>query len=151
MENSTRHTIVLRTACAIAALAAVFALSACNKDNSSSAGGSTSQTTAESTTAASVMTTTATTPATTAPVEITSVAWCNGDGVLIRSGPGTDYKGIGALYVGDKVTVLGKEGDWFKIAFKDGPNGAGYASAQYLQGSEVTKPAAPLTTATAAS
>lgn len=56
--------------------------------------------------------------------------------------PGTDYGAIGGLKMGDQVKILGKEGDWYKIEFKET---GGYVSAQFIQGSPVA--AAATTTA----
>ena len=38
-----------------------------------------------------------------------------GNGVYIRKGPGTDKAKIGQLALGTLVTILGKEGDWYKV------------------------------------
>ena len=41
----------------------------------------------------------------------------------LRSGPGTDYDIIGQASLGEQLTLLGKEGDWYLIQTSDG-NGA---------------------------
>lgn len=64
----------------------------------------------------------------------------------IRSGPGTDYGAIGGLVTGEKVDILGREGDWYKIKFKDG---VGYVSAQFISSTVVTTTMAPATTTAA--
>jgi uncharacterized protein YgiM (DUF1202 family) len=76
------------------------------------------------------------TPATTTTAIPTS-GWCNSEaGLRVRSGPGTDYNGIGGLYYAEEVTILGKEGDWYEILFADG---TAYASALYIQSTPVTE------------
>ena len=81
--------------------------------------------------------TTVSTSATAAPTEpttapVTGEGYCAVDSMNVRGGPGTDYFAIGGLKYGEKVEILGKEGDWYKIAFKDD---VGYVSAQYIQAS----------------
>ena len=75
-----------------------------------------------------------TTTTTAAPVT-SDVGYVNATTMHIRSGPGTDYGAIGGLKMGDQVKILGKEGDWYKIEFKET---GGYVSAQFIQGSPVT-------------
>lgn len=55
-------------------------------------------------------------------------------GLNIRSGPGTTYGRVGGLLNGDRVVVLGKEGGWYQILFRNSANQAaiGYVSADYL-------------------
>ena len=43
--------------------------------------------------------------------------------------------------MGDQVKILGKEGDWYKIEFKET---GGYVSAQYIQGEEPAPTTAPI-------
>ena len=78
-----------------------------------------------------------------------SVGWCNATSMHIRSGPGTDYGAIGGLVTGEKVDILGREGDWYKIKFKDGKDGVGYVSAQFISSTVVTTTMAPATTTAA--
>ena len=78
----------------------------------------------------------ATTASTEAPVvttaaPVTDIGYVNATTMHIRSGPGTDYGAIGGLKMGDQVKILGKEGDWYKIEFKET---GGYVSAQFIQG-----------------
>ncbi|MCI9415398.1 MAG: SH3 domain-containing protein [Clostridiales bacterium] len=81
--------------------------------------------------------TTTTTAAPTSPGTVEGKGYCNSDdGLRIRSGPGTDYQGIGGLKYGEEVSILGREGDWYKIVFKET---GGYVSAQFIQ---ATPPAA---------
>ncbi|SFA50829.1 SH3 domain-containing protein [Paracoccus halophilus] len=56
----------------------------------------------------------------------------NGDGFLaVRSGPGTDYPMIGAVYNGERVGTYGKRGAWHAITF--GPdNRPGWAHGNWL-------------------
>lgn len=53
----------------------------------------------------------------------------------VRSGPGTEYKPIGALSLNDKVSILSETSDtnggkWYYISYKSGSKG--YASADYI-------------------
>ena len=41
-------------------------------------------------------------------------------GLNVREGPGTDYKKLGALVNGTKVTILDQSGCWYKIAYGTG-------------------------------
>lgn len=41
-------------------------------------------------------------------------------GLNVRSGPGTTYPRIGGVYYNDKVEIVGKSGDWYKIKFGSG-------------------------------
>lgn len=135
------------------AAAAALTLTACGPQNEggTQSGGTTTaaETTAETTT---VATTTATTTTTPHPDGMTT-GWST-DSVNIRTGPGTEYYAIGGLHVGEQVTILGKEGDWYQIRFANGPDGVGYVNAQYISATLVTTtvpPAtAPETTTTAA-
>lgn len=70
----------------------------------------------------------------TAPTGIPAYGWCDASTMHIRSGPGTEYGAIGGLKRGDKVTIVGREGDWFKIEFKED---FGYVSALYIKDTEV--------------
>ena len=143
----------LRLGVAALAAAAALTLTACGPQNEVGiqSGGTTTaaETTAETTTAA---TTTATTTTTPHPDGMTT-GWST-DSVNIRTGPGTEYYAIGGLHVGEQVTILGKEGDWYQISFANGPDGVGYVNAQYISATLVTTtvpPAtAPETTTTAA-
>lgn len=38
-----------------------------------------------------------------------------GNGVYVRKGPGTDKAKLGQVSLGTLVTILGKEGDWYKV------------------------------------
>lgn len=61
----------------------------------------------------------------------------------VRSGPGTENERIGSLGPSDTVTVVGKEGNWYKIEFN---GGYGYVSADYIEivsGDPATVPETP--------
>ncbi len=52
-----------------------------------------------------------------------------GDGVRVRSGPGTDYSVIGYYNKGASVSITGTSGSWYQISY----NGqTGYIAAQYV-------------------
>lgn len=124
---------VLRLICVTAALAAATMLSGCNKSTAKSTS-STAATTAATTT------TTATTAAPTSAAAGTwgafpAPGWCSATTLNVRKTPDTTYFSIGGLKYGDKVSVLGKEGDWFKISFK---GGVAYVSAAFISPTEIT-------------
>lgn len=140
----------LRLACIAAVLAAAVSLSACGKpanppEDSKSSIASTTNTTEDSsrvTTTTSSATTTGSgnlttgtgQTAATSPVSFPASGWCNATTLHIRSETNTNNDPIGGLKKGDKVTVLGREGDWYKIAFKDG---TAFVSALYIQFTEI--------------
>ncbi len=41
----------------------------------------------------------------------------------IRSGPGTEYRIIGSVKKGERLAVLGEEGDWYNVELADGKRG----------------------------
>jgi hypothetical protein len=45
----------------------------------------------------------------------TSTLTITGNTVNVRSGPGTSYSVVASVSKGDKVTLLGTEGDWYKV------------------------------------
>lgn len=49
----------------------------------------------------------------------------------VRSGPSTRYSIVGSLNRGQKCTVIGKSGNWYKLLTADGSDA--YASAKYLK------------------
>jgi len=53
-----------------------------------------------------------------------------GDAVRVRTGPGLDYEIEGYLNRGDRVTVTGSEGEWFRIVTESGL--AGWTAAAYI-------------------
>ncbi len=54
-------------------------------------------------------------------------ATITGNGVRLRSGPGTGYDIVGVFYRGDAVFVTGQSGNWYKVSASQG-NGYVYAS-----------------------
>ena len=48
----------------------------------------------------------------------------------LREGPGTNYKKVGQLKQGEKITILGTEGEWTKV---EGPEAFGYIAEDYIQ------------------
>lgn len=139
------HIGLIRTGAALCAALMLTAFSGCSSD-----GGEGDQIITPSTNSTDQSTdasTEATTASTEAPVvttaaPVTDIGYVNATTMHIRSGPGTDYGAIGGLKMGDQVKILGKEGDWYKIEFKET---GGYVSAQFIQGSPVA--AAATTTA----
>lgn len=73
------------------------------------------------------MTTAVTTVKTTAPLP--TEGWITADSMRVRGGAGLTSEVIGGITFGEKVEILGKEGDWYKIRFGAG---VGYVSGQYL-------------------
>ena len=53
----------------------------------------------------------------------------NSSPLSVRKGPGTSYTKIGSLTKGSQVTIIGEEGDWYKILFG---SGEGYVSKTYI-------------------
>ena len=153
----TPHSLsALRILCLTAALASAIFMTGCKKDGESKL--STAKTTAANTTSQTTQafdTTTiseTTDTAGTIPEGVPPVGWCDASTLHVRSGPGTDYSVIGGLVKGEKVIIVDREGDWYKIKFKDG---FAFVSAQYIQATEVmpdetTMAPAPTTTTTAA-
>ena len=86
------------------------------------------------------VTTVATTVKTTAPLP--NVGWITADSMRVRGAAGLSAEVIGGITFGEKVEILGREGDWFKIRFGDG---IGYVSGQYIS---FTEPVAVTTTTT---
>ena len=81
------------------------------------------------------------------PGTAAGAGYCSVKSLVVRSGPGMGYCGIGGLKYGEQMEILGREGDWFRIAFQPGPDGVGYVSAQYIQGAPPAPTTAPMTTA----
>ena len=78
------------------------------------------------------------------PGTAAGAGYCSVKSLVVRSGPGMGYCGIGGLKYGEQMEILGREGDWFRIAFKPAPGGVGYVSAQYIQGEEPAPTTAPI-------
>ena len=72
-----------------------------------------------------VTTTTAAPTTTTTAVDGSIVA----SEVIVRDGPGFEYDSIGGISYNEDVTIVGREGDWYRVAFGDG---FGYISAAYV-------------------
>ena len=161
MKNSPSTSnvlVILRLVCLTAAISSAVAFSACNKKTNTGSSADTETTSPTASTTAS--TTTAAAEETTAPLETTGtipdgvpqLGWCTSeDGLHVRKTPDTDYEAIGGLRYGEKVSIVGREGDWYKINFKDGH---AYVSAAYISPTEIIVPEtttpAPATTTTAA-
>ncbi len=65
----------------------------------------------------------------------------------VRENAGMGYQVIGSLSNGTTVTILGKEGNWYKIEYN---GGVGYVSADYIQivSGDVPEPTTPSTPST---
>ena len=57
-----------------------------------------------------------------------------GNGLNVRSGPGTDYAVIGGLSNGTWVVVLSQQNGWYQVLYRNSSDQAaiGYVSADYL-------------------
>lgn len=51
-------------------------------------------------------------------------------GIFLRSGPGTNHKRISSLYYGNKVSILGRSGNWYHVRTHSGATG--YCCADYV-------------------
>ena len=100
------------------------------------------ESTAPTETLQTTVTTLATVPTTTIPAEISEFP-CTAfatDSLNVRRTPNLDHYAVGGLSKGEQVTILGKEGDFYKIEFSwkdnsEGQNLSGttaYVSAQYI-------------------
>lgn len=74
--------------------------------------------------------------------------YINASTLHVRPSAGTDGYAIGGLTFGDTVTVTGREGDWYQIAFGDK---VGYVNAQYVQDTLPVSTTAPADTTAAPS
>ena len=59
-----------------------------------------------------------------------SIKYVNTESVNVRSGPGTDYEAIDSYVLNNSVTVIGENGDWYKVKLED--NEIGYISKTLL-------------------
>jgi SH3-like domain-containing protein len=66
------------------------------------------------------------------------------DAVNIRCGRGTNYKDVGKLAKGEKVTTIKTEGEWLEI--KPTPHCTGWIAAEYVEIAAPTPAPAPITT-----
>ncbi len=73
--------------------------------------------------------TTTTAPTTTTTTPTTAVNGVMDDELTVRDGPGFSHNAIGGVAKGEPITIVGHEGDWFKIRFGDG---FGYVNAHYV-------------------
>lgn len=76
----------------------------------------------------STETTTKTTTAKTTAV-LPKEGWITADSMRVRGGAGLTSEVVGGITYGEKVEILDKTGDWYKIRFGEG---VGYVSGQYL-------------------
>ena len=97
------------------------------------------------TTAATATTVTTMVAAVTEAPEFPKTGYINGASVNVRQTPGTEKEPIGGMKRGQELTLLGREGDWFQIAFAWSGGETAYVNAQFVQD---TPPAADSTTAT---
>nr|WP_308201911.1 SH3 domain-containing protein [Priestia megaterium] len=76
------------------------------------------------------------TSGTTPPAESTAYT-VTASTLNVRSGAGTNYAAIGSVTKGQKLSVVSKSGDWYKINY----NGrTGYVSSDYVQASATASP-----------
>ena len=57
-----------------------------------------------------------------------------GSNLRVRQAPSTDSLVLGYLYNNESVDIIGKEGNWYKISFRDS---IGYVSADYIKLGEI--------------
>ena len=140
--------LVKRLAAGGSALLLAIGLTSCNlfkgeepaQSSDSSLPATTTTTSSTTTTTSSTTTTTSaasgTPTAATLPPDGTlpAYAWVTADSMHIRSGPGTDYEAIGGTKYGERLQILAKEGDWYKIQIL---GLVGYVSGQYLSFTEI--------------
>lgn len=69
-------------------------------------------------------------PSTVAPQDTKAMYEVTGDGVNMRSGPGTSYGVVATLPLGAKAEVIGSDGNWNNIRLPDGTEG--WMSANFL-------------------
>lgn len=104
-------------------------------------------TTTPSTTVPSTTTPSTTTPSTSTPSTPSSGGTLKtgkatvingGNGVRVRSGPGTNYDALATIPNGGSVTIVEKaDGDWYKVTFSDvgGVTSTGYMKGEFLANS----------------
>lgn len=57
----------------------------------------------------------------------------NADALNVRSGAGTNHSALGLIYQNASVTVIGQEGDWYKVScIINGAAKEGYVSAEFI-------------------
>lgn len=69
------------------------------------------------------------------PAEAATLRPIDHDGLNVRSGPGTEYEIVGGLGYDQWATVLGREGDWYRVRLQSGVEGwvAGWFSRVLLE------------------
>ena len=84
-----------------------------------------------STDSTATTTTSSTAATTTTTAYVPTVGYCVADPSMhVRRGPGPYEEVIGGLAWGEQVSIVGKEGDWYCIVFKDA---YAYVSAHYIR------------------
>src|SRR5262249_34669167 len=63
--------------------------------------------------------------------ELVTDGICTVEGIRVRGGPGINYRSVGSVAKGDRVTVLGQDGDWLRIA--PPPGCTLWVNTQYVQ------------------
>ncbi len=96
---------------------------------------------AETTEKATVVNTPAAVPGQLASSVLTSINQVEviSGNVYLRSGPGSNFDQIGSVSEGDILSVLGQEGDWYKIRKSDGSSA--YIAGWLVQSSNASVPA----------
>ena len=91
---------------------------------------------APATTPATTPTTTTTTPSTGSGLKAGAATVVNGgNGVFVRSGPGTSYEALATVPNGADIQIVESAGDgWYKITFSDvgGSTATGYMKGDFL-------------------
>lgn len=99
------------------ALIMLAALAACASDSTPKKG-----------TVSTTATTTASTRSTTA---LPSVGYIHNHAASVRGGAGLAYKAIGGVVLGERITIVGKVGDWYEIQFTE--NETGFVSGHFVR------------------
>lgn len=138
-RKTHRHTGFIPAVCLVILAAVSWATATgCKKQNDDLSISTTTSTAVQTTSAATTTTetTTATTTFATAeiPDQLPPYGWCIASSLHVRKTPNTYFEAIGGLKYGEKVTIIGREGDWYKIKFKDGE---AYVKAEYISPTEV--------------
>ena len=106
-------------------------ISGCSQEPAvSDAGSAVSSDAAISTTAVDTTPATTTTTLPGEPATYPIRGWCSEDDVYVRGGPGKEYGAIGGAHKGEQFSVLGREGDWYKVQHGEDE---GYISAQFIR------------------
>lgn len=62
--------------------------------------------------------------------DVTGTGKVTSDSLNVRSGPGKDFDVMGKVYSGNKIDIVGIDGDWLKIEYN---NSEGYVSSEYVE------------------